>query len=116
MIQLKINHVTKSIDDRNILHIDNLSFENSGIYGLIGPNGAGKTTLLKCVCGLLSPNTGDISIDNLGLNRETRTDFLKKIGSVFAQSDSIFDLSVKELLDEHYFFFGLTALRNGRRV
>ncbi|WP_203648470.1 ABC transporter ATP-binding protein [Secundilactobacillus yichangensis] len=109
MTRLKINHVTKSIGNRNILRIDNLRFGNNGIYGLIGPNGAGKTTLLKCICGLLVTNTGDISIDNLVLNRDTRTDFLKKIGSVFAQSDSLFDLSIKELLDEHYFFFGLTA-------
>lgn len=109
MTQLKIDHITKSIDDRNILRIDNLSFENNGIYGLVGPNGAGKTTLLKCICGLLVSNTGDIRIDNLVLNQDTRTDFLKKIGSVFAQSDSIFDLSIKELLEEHYYFFGLTA-------
>ncbi|KRK48467.1 ABC transporter ATP-binding protein [Secundilactobacillus kimchicus JCM 15530] len=109
MTQLKIDHVTKSIDGRNILRIDNLIFKNNGIYGLVGPNGAGKTTLLKCVCGLLVPNAGDIRIDDLILNQETRTDFLKKIGSVFAQSDSIFDLSIKELLEEHYYFFGLTA-------
>jgi ABC-2 type transport system ATP-binding protein len=109
LTQLKINHVTKSIDDRNILRIDNLSFENNGIYGLVGPNGAGKTTLLKCLCGLLVPNSGDIKIDDLTLNQTTRTTFLQKIGSVFAQSDSIFDLSIKELLEEHYFFFGLKA-------
>ncbi len=109
MTQLKINHITKSINDRNILCIDNLNFESNGIYGLVGPNGAGKTTLLKCVCGLLVPSTGEISIDDLLLSQSTRNVFLKKIGSVFAQSDSIFDLSIRELLEEHYYFFGLNA-------
>lgn len=109
MTQLKINHITKSINDRNILCIDNLNFESNGIYGLVGPNGAGKTTLLKCVCGLLVPSTGEISIDDLLLSQSTRNVFLKKIGSVFAQSDSIFDLSIRELLEEHYYFFDLNA-------
>ncbi|WP_279403868.1 hypothetical protein [Secundilactobacillus kimchicus] len=36
MTQLKIDHVTKSIDGRNILRIDNLIFKNNGIYGLVG--------------------------------------------------------------------------------
>ena len=34
-----------------------------GICGLAGPNGAGKTTLLKCVCGILKPDRGNITID-----------------------------------------------------
>ncbi len=29
---------------------------------LIGPNGAGKSTFFKCVCGMLKPTAGDITI------------------------------------------------------
>lgn len=112
MVQLNLNHIAKSIANRNVLQITKLSFEHNGIYGVVGPNGAGKTTLLKCICGLLVPDTGEISLDGLVLNRSTRAAFLQQIGSVFAQSDSIFDLSLDELLTEHYYFFGLLRPKN----
>lgn len=32
--------------------------------GLIGENGAGKTTLIKLICGILSPDKGEISVKN----------------------------------------------------
>lgn len=33
------------------------------IVGLIGPNGAGKTTLFNCISGLVTPTSGEISIN-----------------------------------------------------
>jgi len=33
-----------------------------GVTGLLGPNGAGKTTLMRAMTGLLSPNTGQITV------------------------------------------------------
>ncbi len=44
--------------------LENLSFTiHEGDYvGLLGPNGSGKTTLLKLLLGVLTPDTGQISI------------------------------------------------------
>ncbi len=36
---------------------------------LIGPSGVGKTTLLKVMCGLLSPDSGEILADNLEIQK-----------------------------------------------
>ncbi|MDE3316780.1 ABC transporter ATP-binding protein [Lacticaseibacillus zeae] len=107
MTRITIEHLTKSLSGRNILQVENLSFESGEIYGLVGPNGAGKTTLLRCICGLIIPDGGEIQLNELVLDRRTRSTFLKHIGSVFAQSDSIFDLTIDTLLTEHYHYFCL---------
>jgi len=60
----------------NILEIKNLNKSYSGfslqnvsfsvpkgyIMGFIGPNGAGKTTTIKSILGMITPDSGDISI------------------------------------------------------
>jgi iron complex transport system ATP-binding protein len=32
------------------------------VVGLIGPNGSGKTTAINCLCGVLAPRTGTVTI------------------------------------------------------
>ncbi|MEA3307437.1 MAG: ABC transporter ATP-binding protein [Elusimicrobiota bacterium] len=44
--------------------LDNISFDitEGSLIGVLGENGAGKTTLLKLLSGLLTPDSGEISI------------------------------------------------------
>ncbi len=48
----------------------NLQLNEGGVYGLLGSNGAGKSTLLQLICGLLTPLTGEITLD--GVNTRKR--------------------------------------------
>jgi ABC-2 type transport system ATP-binding protein len=61
---LKVENVTKYYG--NFKAVDNLSFEvNKGeIFGLLGVNGAGKTTTFRMIMGLLTPNSGNITLDS----------------------------------------------------
>lgn len=68
-----VDSINKQIDNIEILQ--NISFcANSGeILGIIGPNGAGKTTLMECVCGLLSADSGSVSLNGQTLDMKQRS-------------------------------------------
>ncbi|NVM03966.1 MAG: ABC transporter ATP-binding protein [Candidatus Helarchaeota archaeon] len=55
----------------DFLAINNISFKvmKNEIFGILGPNGAGKTTIVKILCGLLSPTSGTIIIDNKDVSK-----------------------------------------------
>ncbi len=58
--------------------------------GFIGPNGAGKTTTLKMLSGVLHPTGGTVNVLD-HTPHERRNDFLRQIGFVVGQKDSLFD-------------------------
>lgn len=54
--------------------LDNLTLElpKGRIIGLLGPNGSGKTTFIKLASGLLTPNSGSITVDGRPVGPETK--------------------------------------------
>ena len=69
---LKINNCTFSYSRRKSPVIEDftLNIEHGGVYGLLGSNGAGKSTLLHLICGLLTPSSGNVTLD--GVNTRLR--------------------------------------------
>jgi cobalt/nickel transport system ATP-binding protein len=66
--------------------------------GLIGPNGAGKTTLFLCLCGVLRPKLGCVSIAGLDpADAAKRKQLPAHVGVVFQNSDDqLFSSTVGE--------------------
>lgn len=58
LIQLK--NIQKSWQGRGLVKPVSLSFQPDTSYQIVGPNGSGKTTLLKVICGLLTPDLGNV--------------------------------------------------------
>ena len=59
----------------------NLDIKKGEIIALLGPNGAGKTTLISIICGIVTPSSGKVTVDDFDIiddYRETRS----KIGLV----------------------------------
>ena len=60
----------------NALKNINLTIKKGEILALLGPNGAGKTTLISVICGIVTPSSGKITVDNYNIidqYRETRS-------------------------------------------
>ena len=62
---IKLENVSKSFDDLDVLKDISLEISDHGIYGIIGQSGAGKSTLLRCINGLEDYQSGTISVDGV---------------------------------------------------
>lgn len=66
---LKLDNISKSYGKGAIKAVDNvnLHIKPGEIFGFLGPNGAGKTTTIKMIVGLLKPDEGRITINNINV-------------------------------------------------
>ena len=72
---LTIRDVTKRFGDRTVL--DHVGFEigDGRLTGFVGGNGAGKTTTMRIVLGVLSADSGSVSIDGSPVRPSDRRRF-----------------------------------------
>lgn len=75
-----IKNVTKQYGANKVLKDVSMTCETGKIYGLIGRNGSGKTVLLKCVCGLVIPTGGEVSVWGQSVGKDV--DFPENIGFI----------------------------------
>jgi len=66
-MEIRIDHVTKILDNNKVLDDICLSMSHGKIYGLMGRNGSGKSMLLKAICGFIKPTEGKIIVNNIDL-------------------------------------------------
>lgn len=62
-----LNNVTVSLDgvDEPTLHNLNLEIKLGRILNIMGASGSGKTTLARCLVGLIKPQAGELSVDDV---------------------------------------------------
>ena len=69
---LECKDLTKKYGKFTALDHINLSLEGGHIVGLLGPNGSGKTTLIKIINGLLTPSSGEITVNGNRIGVESK--------------------------------------------
>lgn len=75
--------------DPLVLEGVNLTVEQSEFVAITGPSGGGKSTLVKLLLGLVEPESGEVLVDGLPLNRFGYKSFHSQIAAVL-QEDSLF--------------------------
>ncbi len=97
MSLLRIENISKTYKKRKV--VDGVSFkiESGQVIGLLGPNGAGKTTSFYMVVGIISPDQGEIILDDLVITKDPMYKRARVGLSYLAQEPSIFrKLTVEE--------------------
>ena len=74
-----------------------MSFEvkRGEIVCLVGPSGCGKSTLLKVMVGLIQPQRGQVSVDDVCINDIGLKNYRQQI-SAMMQEDSLFSGSLRD--------------------
>ncbi|MBP1762595.1 MAG: transporter, partial [Firmicutes bacterium] len=67
-LQLQMQNISVSINHKLILDELNLDVREGELISLLGPSGCGKSTMLKTIAGLLTPQAGDIIMDDMIAN------------------------------------------------
>ena len=96
---IRIENVSKSFDNLQILKGVSLNIEKGEIFGIAGRSGVGKSTLLRCVNGLEQYNSGSIKVDGAevgNLSPEELRLFRKNVGMVFQNFSLVTRASVYE--------------------
>jgi ABC-2 type transport system ATP-binding protein len=68
---VKLKNVSKRYGATNAINNINFTFEKGKIYGLLGPNGSGKSTALKMMTGLVFPDGGSVTVNDIPVTRKT---------------------------------------------
>ena len=95
---IKIKNVTKKYGDIEALSDISLNIKEGSVFGLLGVNGAGKSTLLSILNGLISVDSGEVTIFGLDIKKDIKE--IRDISSIILQNLAFYEkLSVEENLD-----------------
>ncbi|EGI2042705.1 ABC transporter ATP-binding protein [Listeria monocytogenes] len=109
---LKLEHVTKKIGQKNIVHDISFDIHKGEVFGLLGPNGAGKTTIIRSIVGLIRRSEGTVFINGKNVDTEYKA-AISEVGAIienpefymymsgWANLKQFARMSQKNITDEH---------------
>ena len=92
--QIELKSVNFLYGTKQVLFDIDMTISKNTSIGIVGESGAGKTTLFDLLTGLISPNSGKITIDNIDYNNLNLINLRQKIGYV-TQEPVVFNDSIE---------------------
>ena len=133
MDTLRTAGLSKTYNGRKVVDDFTLSVRRSEVIGLLGPNGAGKTTSFNMIVGLVTPDSGQVFVDDVDITDKPMYQRARMGISYLPQEPSVFrKLTVednilailqtlpvmqaerRERLDDLVARFGLDRVRHSR--
>ena len=135
MIKIDIKNLRKSFGSKSVLRGVNLAVNSGEILCVIGKSGTGKSVILKHLVGILQPDEGTITVDEIVMTNSdetTRNSAISKFGILFQgaalfDSMNIFDnvafglrrrkmeeSEVKRIVEESLYKVGLSGVEDKR--
>lgn len=65
MDMLTLSHIAKRFGEKQVLRDVSFSVPEHTVFGFVGQNGAGKTTTMKLILGLLTSDSGEITVNGM---------------------------------------------------
>lgn len=93
-MELKVEHLSKNFETKEVLKDINFTFEEGKIYGLLGRNGSGKTTFFNCLNKDIPFESGTFTL----IENESRPLELSDIGYVLSTPNVPEFLTAREFL------------------
>ncbi|MTI88236.1 MAG: ATP-binding cassette domain-containing protein [Balneolaceae bacterium] len=72
MSVISVNNINKAFGKTKAVNDVSFEIEKGRIFGLLGPNGAGKTTTIRMINYILTPDSGEVTINGTIASPETQ--------------------------------------------
>jgi len=114
---LKIEHLSKSFDEVEVLKDVNLTVNQGDVIAVIGPSGCGKSTLLRCLNCMEDPTGGAIYFrgENIADFKVDINKHRRHIGMVFQQFNLFNNMTVLQNITLAPTLIGNAELRKQQR-
>ena len=117
---LKAVNISKSYAGVHALKDASFDLRSGEVHALVGENGAGKSTLIKVITGAVSPDSGELILDDVAI-RENSPALSKSLGiaAIYQQPALFPELTVAENItmgQEKAGLFGLVDWRARRHI
>lgn len=91
--KILMKNVSKRFGSKQVLDGININVAKGESFVIIGGSGSGKSVTIKSILGLITPDSGEITVDGenvIGLGNREREKLMQKFGMLF-QGGALFD-------------------------